>query len=139
MPEDLRHRVRRDRLVGAAAHPGVGLLAEAGPLQLLEEATEPARRASTAPPEHLPEHVGDAAAGPRTAASPSVRQQLEHDGHQRRQHLAHAGSAARRPSLLLLGTIAHRLSGQSTEKIVEDTHGNLPVARMRRRAMGDER
>src|SRR5262245_36429572 len=40
MPEDLRHRVRRDRLVGPAAHPGVGLLAEACPLQLLEEATE---------------------------------------------------------------------------------------------------
>jgi len=37
-----------------------------------------------------------------------------------------------------LGTIARRLSGQSTEKIVENTHGNLPVARMRRRAMGDD-
>jgi hypothetical protein len=37
-----------------------------------------------------------------------------------------------------LGTIAHRLSGQSTEKIVEDAHGNLPVARMRRCATGDD-
>src|SRR5215831_7762308 len=52
VPEDLRHRVRRDRLVLATAHPGVGLLGEAGPLHLLEEAAEPAaepaRRASTA-------------------------------------------------------------------------------------------
>lgn len=40
--KDLRHRVRCDRLVGLAAHPGVGLLAEACTLQLLEETTKPA-------------------------------------------------------------------------------------------------
>jgi hypothetical protein len=31
-PEDLRHRIRRDRLVRAAGHPRVGLLAEASVL-----------------------------------------------------------------------------------------------------------
>src|SRR5262249_49992914 len=91
----------------------------------------PPRRASTAAPEHLPEHIGEASAAPRTAAdAPSVRQHLEHDGHQRHQHLAHARASARRPGLLPLTAT---LSGQSTEKIIENAHENLPVAGLRRR------
>jgi hypothetical protein len=36
------------------------------------------------------------------------------------------------------GTTAYRLSSQSTEKIVEDAHGNLPVAGMYRCTMDDD-
>jgi hypothetical protein len=118
------------------AHPGIGLLAEARSLQLLEETTEAAaHRASGSGPatEHLPQHVADPTAGARcevplgrrATARSAIRQHPEDDRHQRDEHLAHAGASTSRACRLLLGPTAHPLSAQSTEKIVQKSHVNL--------------
>src|SRR5262249_42931819 len=95
VPEDLRHRVRRDRLVLATAHPGVGLLREACPLQLLEESTkaaEPARPASTAASDHLPPDLR------RRALARALRRRLARSQTRRRHPLGSTASGARRAS-----------------------------------------
>ena len=106
------------------------MLAEACTLQLFEETTEAAPRATGAS-QHLPEQITEAAAprckvglSQRTTSRPAVRQHTEHDRHQRHEHLAHP-RAAPGPRRLRVGAAAHRLSGQSPEKIVENPHRNL--------------
>ena len=134
LAEDLRDRVGRDRLVGAPAHPRVGLLAEARALQLLEETTEAAARAAAAP-EHLPEQITDAATARctihrdrRSALAAAVREHVEHHRCQGDQHPAHVRAVSGSPRLRL-GAAARFLCGHSPEKIVEKPHGSPPCRR----------